>query len=237
MLSSGALQAETTDWDNLMDAGKQDFKRCEYVAAEKSLLAALEAAKKFGLQDVRLATTFHDLASVYLRQSKLAEAEISYRRSLAINEKTLGPNYPIVASTLHDLGKLLESQGRYDEAEPLYRRVLEIKENVQDNDIDVAYARICLARTYFFQLKYEKAEPLFRHSLELIEKVEPNNPDLEQTQSYLADTYLFESKYVQAEPLLTRLLKIREFEELLSFGVLKLPGTKLRQFAQAQGHR
>jgi Tfp pilus assembly protein PilF len=50
------------------------------------------------------------------------EAEPLYRRALAIDEKSLGPEHPNVAIRLNNLAELLSATNRLAEAEPLYRR-------------------------------------------------------------------------------------------------------------------
>ena len=44
-------------------------------------------------------------------QGKLAEAEPYYQRSLAIREKSLGPDHPDVAESLNNLAQLLQVHG------------------------------------------------------------------------------------------------------------------------------
>ncbi|CAN0606777.1 unnamed protein product, partial [Ectocarpus sp. 12 AP-2014] len=45
-------------------------------------------------------------------------------RSLAIREKSLGPDNPDVATALHSRARLLRDQGKYEEAGPLLERSL-----------------------------------------------------------------------------------------------------------------
>ena len=64
-----------------------------------------------------------------LRQTnRLAEAEPLYRRALAIDEKSFGPDHPKVATDLNNLALLLRATNRLAEVEPLYRRALAIFE-------------------------------------------------------------------------------------------------------------
>ena len=51
-----------------------------------------------------------------------------YQRSLAIDEKALNPEHPLLATDLNNLAALYQAQGSYAEAEPLYQRALEIDE-------------------------------------------------------------------------------------------------------------
>ena len=75
-----------------------------------------------------IATVLHNLAVLYQDQGKYSEAEPLFKRALAIDEKTLGPDHPSVAKVLGNLAVLYQAQGRYSEAEPLYKRALEIDE-------------------------------------------------------------------------------------------------------------
>jgi hypothetical protein len=58
--------------------------------------------------------------------NRLAEAELLFRRALAIDEKCFGPDHPSVAISLNNLAWLLGDTNRLAEAEPLYRQVLRI---------------------------------------------------------------------------------------------------------------
>ncbi len=51
-------------------------------------------------------------------------------RSLAIWEKTLGPEHPNVVTSLNNLAELYRTQHEFDQAEPLYKRALAIDEKV-----------------------------------------------------------------------------------------------------------
>jgi tetratricopeptide (TPR) repeat protein len=58
--------------------------------------------------------------------NRLAEAEPLYRRALAIDEQSYGPDHPDVAGNLNNLALLLQATNRLAEAEPMLRRALEI---------------------------------------------------------------------------------------------------------------
>ena len=64
--------------------------------------------------------------SLLYRRGNYVEAELLYRRALAIREKSLGQNHPEVAVSLNDLAVTLQRQGRYAEAELLHRRAMAI---------------------------------------------------------------------------------------------------------------
>ncbi len=84
-----------------------------------------------------------------MTQGQYAEAEPLYKRSLAIQEKALGPDHPDVATTLNNLAEIYRNQGRYAEAEPLHKRSLEISEKAFGPDHpDVATSLNNLAELY-----------------------------------------------------------------------------------------
>jgi hypothetical protein len=56
-----------------------------------------------------------------------SEAKPLYRRALAIDEKSYGPDHPHVARDLNNLALLLQDTNRPNEAEPLFRRLWELK--------------------------------------------------------------------------------------------------------------
>ena len=55
-------------------------------------------------------------------------AEPLYKRALAIDEKTFGPEDPNVGISMSNLALVEENLGNYAAAEPLYRRALAIYE-------------------------------------------------------------------------------------------------------------
>ena len=73
-----------------------------------------------------MAVRLNNLAGFLRYSSRLAEAEPLYRRALAIDEASFGPDHPNVAIRLNNLAELLGAIDRLAEAEPLMRRHLAI---------------------------------------------------------------------------------------------------------------
>ena len=80
---------------------------------------------------VEVVISLNNLAELYRIQGRYADAEPLFKRSLAINEKALGPEHPNVATSLNNLAALYESQGRYTDAEPVYQRASNTRENTR----------------------------------------------------------------------------------------------------------
>jgi len=68
----------------------------------------------------------NELAVWLKNRAEHAEAEPLFRRALAIDEKSFGPDHPNVANPLYNLAGLLTDTNRHAQAEPLMRRGLEI---------------------------------------------------------------------------------------------------------------
>ena len=93
------------------------------------------------------------------------------RRSLAIGEKSLGPDHPAAAVRLTNLALLLQATNRLAEAEPLYRRALAINEksNGPDHPI-VANSLNNLALLLQATNRLAEAEPLIKRAAAINEK-------------------------------------------------------------------
>jgi tetratricopeptide (TPR) repeat protein len=66
------------------------------------------------------------LAESYVRQKKYEEAEVLYRKVLALNRRLFGPDHIEVAMTLHNLAKVCEKQDRVEEAVEIRKRAAAI---------------------------------------------------------------------------------------------------------------
>jgi hypothetical protein len=73
-----------------------------------------------------VATQLNNLYQLLIETNRLTEAEPLMRRTLSINETSLGPTHPDVGRDLNNLAALLMITNRFAEAEPLMRRALEI---------------------------------------------------------------------------------------------------------------
>ena len=95
-------------------------------------------------------------------RGQYAEAEPLYKRSLAIMEKALGPDHPMVALSLNNLALLYRAMDRFAEAESLcYKRSLAIMEKALGPDHpDVATSLENLALLYRAIKREKEAEEL-----------------------------------------------------------------------------
>ena len=66
--------------------------------------------------------------AAYVPHGVIPAVLLPFHDDLAIDEKSLGPDHPIVARDLNDLADLQQATNRLADAEPLYRRALAIYE-------------------------------------------------------------------------------------------------------------
>jgi len=97
---SSAALADEAAWKAHMHDGMSAYERGDYSTGRARLEAALKEAEAFGPADPRLNLTLDNLAELHRAHGRYGEAEPLYKRSLAIREKTLGPEgHRRIAST------------------------------------------------------------------------------------------------------------------------------------------
>lgn len=102
-------------------------------------------------------------------QGFFSEAEPLFRRALAIDERSHGPEHPNVAIRLNNLAELLRETNRLAEAEPLCRRALAIDEQSYGPDHpEVARDLNNLALLLRATNRLSEAEPLYRRALGIL---------------------------------------------------------------------
>jgi len=75
-----------------------------------------------------VASTLRELASLYVEQDWDIEAELLHKRSLALQEKVLGPSHFEVATTLEAFASLLRKNQRDAEAAEFAKRAKAIRD-------------------------------------------------------------------------------------------------------------
>jgi tetratricopeptide (TPR) repeat protein len=144
------------------------------------------------------------------KQGKYSEALPLAEKILAIKEKLLSPDDPVVANSLNDLSALYYEQGKDAQAEPLLRRALAIQEKALGPDHPhVAISLNNSATLHYKHGNYAQAEPLFRRALAIREKaLGLDHPKVADSLNKLAMLYQKQGKDAQAEPLFRRAQEI-----------------------------
>ncbi len=169
------------------------------------------------------------------QQGKNLEAISLMERAIAIFEKELGKDDPVVGISLTGLALMYQAQGYYPKAESLYVRSLAILEKAvgrESRDITVTLTR--LAELYEKRGNYAQAEPLYLRSLAIHEKVlGREHPDVATSLIGLASLYREQGNFDRAEPLYLRAIAIREKAVTGEYGKVNYSH---RDLAYALGH-
>jgi len=193
-------------------AGFKAAEQRQFDEAERLFRNAIREAESAGSEDNTLATSLHDLARVYWITHKYAEAEPLYKRSLAIYERTDGPDSRGVVVLCNGLASLYRTQEKFSDAEPLLKRGLAIKEkNLGTKPVELAGPVRDLAALYHDQAMYAEAEPFYKRSLDIVEKAYgPEHEAVASHLSQLAHLFIAQGKFAEAQSLFERSLSIHE---------------------------
>jgi CHAT domain-containing protein/tetratricopeptide (TPR) repeat protein len=181
----------------LMIAGVASGSQCDSVCRVKA---------------IQESATLDSLAGVAKKAKEFAQAENLYRQSLAIRERSFGPDHLDVAVGLNNLAALLWGATRYADAERLFRRSLAIRvQALGPDNLSVATALNNLASLLSSTGRKADAETLYRRSLAIREqKLGLDHPDVATSLDNLALVIESTGRHAEAEPMFRRSLAIRE---------------------------
>lgn len=158
-------------WDNYKAEGKTAVDRGQYDKAENFFRAVIEQVEQVGSLNPCLADCLNELAILYAKQQKYAQAELLFQRSLGVSVAALGSNHPDVAIVLKNIGILKASQRQYAEADLLLSQSLSLTNRVLGHEHPfVAVTMRTIAVIHSIQGHYGEAERFIRRSLEISEK-------------------------------------------------------------------
>jgi CHAT domain-containing protein/tetratricopeptide (TPR) repeat protein len=211
------------------EAGAQDSREAEFVAAADALNARIEAGDTAGAAALagRLATLGEQLlgasepeylamlerVATYLAQNeRRAEALPLFEKLHAGRVAANGADHPDSVTALIVLSNMYGMGGDYVRAEPLMVEALERAERVLGpNSADTLLALNNLGVLRLEQGRHAEAEPLLQRTLAIAERLGgAEGEDTLSTLNALASLYRAEGKLEEAEPLLVRVLDVRE---------------------------
>jgi tetratricopeptide (TPR) repeat protein len=167
-----------TGWEQDQSAGKAMLEQRRFEEAEPLLRLAIELASGDGREHPELAGELDLLARIYLAQMKLAEAEATFKRELALLEAKHGGEALEIVPALNNLGRVIQIDAkRICEARDLLLRVIAIREARQGPERpDIALDLIRLGRSHAAEKEYQEAEPLYKAALGLLERPRETQP-------------------------------------------------------------
>lgn len=122
-----------TSWRGHIQSARELFQRLDVEGAERELQLALEEAKHFGQSSGPVATSLLNLAQLYRRAGRLADAEPLLVRAADVLEQTAGPNNKVTLLALLDLAATQLDQGKANEANESYKDALERLDTAEAN--------------------------------------------------------------------------------------------------------
>jgi tetratricopeptide (TPR) repeat protein len=164
------------------------------------------AGEEQGVADI-----LYNLGQTQCEQAKYRDAELSLKRSLAIN-KNLRPESSIrTATVLNWLGIVYIRQAKYNEAELSLTEAFRLLRRAQSNQSDFAHCLNSMAELRIARDDPKSAELLLQQVLRIYEEqLGPDHPTTTITLSNLAGFYLRQGRLERAEPLLKKAVRIQE---------------------------
>ncbi|MFK4511002.1 CHAT domain-containing protein [Bradyrhizobium daqingense] len=204
LAQQGSLAAQGARINELSKAGRYS----EALPLAQAMVASLE--KSDNGRD--LAAALNNLGQVHAGLGRDDLAEPIYKRAIALMERSVGLDTPLVATELTNLAALYQRQGRFAEAEPLFKRALAVREkSLSREHPDVGQALNNLATLYVKQEHFAEAEPLFRRALAIYQKVAgPEHPAVATVLNNIGQVDRDLNRHAEAEAPIRRSLAIRE---------------------------
>ena len=135
--------------------------------------ALAQDRKHHGVDGTDTARSLSQLANLYLRGGRAADALPLFEQAIAIDQSRLGPTHPFIADDLHDLGLANEALKRPAEAREAFLAAIDILERGAGRETPrVAYAELELSRLDRQQGKDAAADAEFKDARRILNKAE-----------------------------------------------------------------
>lgn len=124
------------DWDQNNKAGLAALTSGDLDAAEKNLVAGLKEAEECGPEDVRVAVSLNNLASLYEKKKMYTQCAGYLQKARKIFRKAYGDMNESIPVTERNEARILTKQGKWAESLPLYAEAIRYMEMLKSKDID-----------------------------------------------------------------------------------------------------
>jgi serine/threonine-protein kinase len=187
------------------------FRQARYQDAAL-LKLGVDMAVELADDDLIRANAFNSQGLLLTVQGRHEEARQEYERALALREKVLGPDHPMVTPSLNNLGNVFEEMGRYEEARQMHERVLAIREKVLGpQHPDMAGALGNLGNVLTSLGRYEEALQRHERALSVREQaLGAEHPLVANTLNNLGDTLRALGRFEESRRMHERALALQE---------------------------
>ena len=205
-ISVASCENEISSWQEHWKQGEQLLREREFASAMLEYQSALFEAEKFGEQDSRLPQTLTRLAALYDAQGSWDKALPLLERSLAIQEKILGPDHPDLYIPLRNIGAVHQIQHQFDQAQQYFKQALWIREgNLGPDHPDMRGDLEVLVGLAVSKIQFQEANPFLTRSLDSLPaagKEKSPHGAATQTHDDLSKLSTAQQQYEMAKPYL-----------------------------------
>lgn len=174
--------------------------------AKQDPSAPTDEASSLAVRDELARTT--ELAALYQKQGKLAEAELLYEKATSMAEQA-GLDAATKDALFDELAIVYTQQGKYQKAETIYQKILSTQGSSASKESLLTLNK--LATLYSLQGNYGAATPLFERILQNNEQqLGASSLQLVAALDNLASLYEKQNQFAKAESAALRSLSIRE---------------------------
>lgn len=184
----------------------------QYTKAQTLAEYALSLARTQNASDSELSLCLIDLAWLYTKQGRFAEAEKMCKSGLKLQKKAYCENHPYVAYTLRNLASIYQEQGKYNQATSALDRAMAIMLDYHTpQDPIIAPFQVDIAKLLVEQRKFTEAQTRYHKALDIINKsYGPEHLYTAGVLGNLARLYTLQGRYSKAEALITKTLRAQE---------------------------
>jgi tetratricopeptide (TPR) repeat protein len=195
LIGAALVSAQISDWQQKYDQGISALNEGRNADGRAILQAAYDAAQS--LDDRVRARAAGGLASAFLQEGHLEEAERYYNEARAILEPSGGPAIQL-AIVWTGLGEIFLDRLRLDEGEKALRRAMSLLKDTPQVHPCALLCRRHFAELLFLRGDYAAAETLLKELVADARK--SGSPMLGITLSVLGRTYIMQKRLADAEP-------------------------------------
>lgn len=187
------LDSTNLEWQ--FDAAYYYENQNQYRQSEYYYSRALSVCQLYSDNEIETATTLNNLANLYSKTQRFAEADSMYKEALAVYQHQMQDSIlsskADVALTLHNMAMSYSDAGRFIESESLYNRSLDIFRELAKTDPlkynkYLAKALNNLAALYEVLERYQESEQLYLEALSIRRQLSNSNSrvyDIQQAQT------------------------------------------------------
>jgi len=151
--------------------GTLRLAQAEYTEAEAAYDEVVVRIQNIPQADLRLASVYNNLGTVYEAQGRAADAASTVRRALDIRQAVLGDEHPSLASSLSNLGLAELAADDLDAAMGHFERAIEITEAAWGKEhLSLARLHNNLANVHYNRGANEAARKSYQQTLDVLER-------------------------------------------------------------------